>query len=67
MRVDCLIVDDEVMLSKNTVAYFEAFGVSAFHVEDKAGCLAFFREHEAELILLDINLGGDSGFDLCGE
>ena len=65
MKYDCLIVDDEVMLSKNTCEYFNMFGVKTFWVADKKSCLDFFRENEADLILLDINLSDTSGFDLC--
>lgn len=65
MRYDCLIVDDEEALSQSTCEYFNLFDVSAFWVADADGCLRFFKEHTADLILLDINLGGTSGFDLC--
>jgi two-component system response regulator RegX3 len=65
MKYDCLIVDDEEALSQSTCEYFNMFGVSAFWVADAEGCLSFFREHTADLILLDINLGRSSGFDLC--
>jgi len=65
MKYDCLIVDDEVMLSQNTCEYFNMFGVKTAWVADEASCLEFFRENEADLILLDINLGGASGFHLC--
>ncbi|MCL2528725.1 MAG: response regulator transcription factor [Coriobacteriia bacterium] len=65
MRYDCLIVDDEEALAQSTCEYFSLFGVSAFWAADSETCLQFFREHTAGLILLDINLGSSSGFDLC--
>ena len=65
MKYDCLIVDDEVMLSENTREYFEMFDIKTAWVADEASCLDFFREHETDLILLDVNLGESSGFDLC--
>lgn len=65
MRYDCLIVDDEVMLSENTRDYFNMLGVKTAWAADEKSCLDFFREHDADLILLDINLGSSSGFDLC--
>jgi len=65
MKYDCLIVDDEEMLSENTREYFEMFDVRTAWVADEASCLAFLREHETDLILLDVNLGESSGFDLC--
>jgi two-component system response regulator RegX3 len=41
------------------------FDVPAFWVSDADSCMDFLRENQAELILLDINLGSSSGFDLC--
>jgi len=65
MKYDCLIVDDEVALSESTCEYFNMFDVKTAWVADQQACLDFFLENEASLILLDINLGDDSGFDLC--
>ena len=65
MRYDCLIVDDEIALSESTCEYFNMFDVSTAWVENAQDCLSFFEENEAKLILLDINLGDDSGFELC--
>lgn len=65
MRYDCLIVDDEVMLAETTSDYFNVFGVKSAYVESAEDCLEFLKENEVSLILLDINLGGMSGFDLC--
>jgi len=65
MKYDCLIVDDEVALSQSTCEYFNMFGVRSFWASDANACMDFFRENETRLILLDINLGSSSGFDLC--
>jgi len=65
MMYDCLIVDDEVMLSENTCEYFNMFNVKTAWVADREACLEFFRNNNTDLILLDINLGNSSGFDLC--
>ena len=65
MKYDCLIVDDEAMLSENTRDYFNMLGVKTAWVADEKSCLEFFRENDAGVILLDINLGETSGFDLC--
>ncbi|MDR1187354.1 MAG: response regulator transcription factor [Bifidobacteriaceae bacterium] len=64
-RVDCLIVDDEAALSGATVEYFTMLGTSAAWVPDAAGALTFLANHDVGLILLDINLDGESGFSLC--
>lgn len=65
MKYDCLIVDDEIPLSQSTCEYFNMFEVKTTWAADAASCLAFFRENQTDLILLDINLGDDSGFALC--
>ena len=65
MKYDCLIVDDEEMLSESTREYFTTFGVTTGWVADEKSCLDFLRAHQVGLILLDINLGKTSGFALC--
>jgi len=65
MKYDCLVVDDEVALSESTCEYFNLFDVKTAWVADEQSCLDFFHDNEADLILLDINLGEASGFDLC--
>lgn len=65
MHYDCLIVDDETELAKMTAEYFEMLGVRTQYVDSAASCYAFLEENTADLILLDINLGNGSGFDVC--
>lgn len=65
MTYDCLIVDDEKELAKATCEYFEMFDVSAIVAFDAKECLQVIIEHQIKVILLDINLGMDSGFTLC--
>ena len=65
MHYSVLIVDDEAELSEYTARYFNMSGVSAQYVLDQASALRFFEENTCSLVLLDINLGGDSGFELC--
>lgn len=65
MKYDCLIVDDEAALSESTLEYFELFGVKTAWADSADSCLTFFKANSADLILLDINLGNDSGFSLC--
>ncbi|MDE6518574.1 MAG: response regulator, partial [Acetatifactor sp.] len=67
MKYDCLIVDDEKMLADSTAEYFNLFGVKTAAVYRVEECRHFFRENEAQLLLLDINLGDGSGFALCRE
>lgn len=67
MKYDCLIIDDESMLADSTAEYFNLFDVSTAVVYSVSGCREFFRENTAQLLLLDINLGDGSGFELCRE
>ncbi len=67
MKYNCLIVDDEKLLADSTAEYFNLFGVRTAVAYNSDGCRRFFTENTAELILLDINLGDGSGFDLCRE
>jgi len=64
-HVDCLIVDDEEALSESTVTYFTMFDVSTAWVATGAECFAFLATHHVSLILLDVNLDGESGFEVC--
>ena len=65
MHYNCLIIDDEVELSKMTQEYFEMFEVSCACVVTAQDCLRFLEENTADVFLLDINLGNESGFALC--
>ena len=65
MHYDCLIVDDEAELAKMTAEYFEMFDVKTCYVTSAADCYAFLEKNEADVILLDINLGEGSGFEVC--
>lgn len=65
MRYDCLIIDDEKELADNTRDYFNLFDVSSYSVYGRDEAMGFLKDNEASLILLDINLGDGSGFELC--
>ena len=67
MTYDCLIIDDEKLLADSTAEYFGFFGVKAAVVYSSSECRSFFSENAARLLLLDINLGDGSGFELCKE
>ncbi len=65
MHYNCLIIDDEEELARMTAEYFRMFDVSTQYVCSAAECYKFFEDNTADLILLDINLGDGSGFDVC--
>lgn len=65
MKYKCLVVDDELAIGQATSEYLTMFDVPTAYVTDSASCLEFFKTNEASLLLLDINLGNESGFTLC--
>ena len=65
MKYDCLIVEDDKLIGESTCEYFNAFGIKTHRVENYQSCMEFLYDHEADLILLDINLPDGSGFDIC--
>lgn len=67
MNYDCLIIDDEKLLADSTAEYFNLFGVKTAVAYNAQECREFFRQDTAGLLLLDINLGDSSGFELCQE
>lgn len=67
MRYNCLIIDDEKTLADSTAEYFSLFGITAYAVYSAAECRDFLKDNSADLLLLDINLGDGSGFELCRE
>ena len=67
MKYDCLIIDDEKLLADSTAEYFNLFGIKTAIAYSASECRDFFRANTAQLLLLDINLGDGSGFELCKE
>lgn len=65
MNYNCLIIDDEQDLSRMTQEYFEMFGVTSAVAASSEECMSFLEENSADIFLLDINLGNESGFALC--
>lgn len=65
MHYQCLIVDDEIELAQMTCEYFQMFDVSCAYVGSVAEYDEFMRENTIDLLLLDVNLGQQSGFLLC--
>ena len=63
--LDCLVIDDEISIAETICEYFGLFGVSCEYAAGfDAGILAA-AEKQPSLILLDVNLDGQSGFLLC--
>lgn len=65
MQYSCLIVDDEEMIAQSTCEYFNMFDVRSHYVTGYEQCLEFLKDNQVSLLLLDVNLDGRSGFELC--
>ena len=65
MEYKCLIVDDDITIAENTAEYFNIFDISTAFVTSYEDAVCFLEENETSLVLLDINLGDRSGFELC--
>ena len=60
-----LIVDDDEVIAASTAEYFNMFDVPSAYVTSYDAAVDFLDDHLVSLLLLDINLGDKSGFDLC--
>ncbi len=65
MHYQCLIIDDEIALSESTCEYFNMFDVKTYWVSNEKDCYNFLLNNTVDLMLLDINLGESSGFEIC--
>jgi two-component system response regulator RegX3 len=64
-NIKCLIIDDEEVIGQTTSEYFNMFDVSCDYVTNYEAAINFLSEHQVSLLLLDINLGERTGFELC--
>ena len=63
--LDCLVIDDETSIVETICEYFHLFGVSCEYATDFESGRQAVADKQPSLILLDVNLGGQSGFALC--
>ena len=64
-KVSVLIVDDDEVIAQSTAEFFNMFEVNTAYVTSFDDAVKFLDAHLVSLLLLDINLGDKSGFDLC--
>ena len=60
-----LMIDDDELIARSTSEYFNILGCKTAFVTSYDAAVEFLDTHEISLLLLDINLGDRSGFDLC--
>ena len=65
MDYKCLMIDDDEIIAENTAEYFNAFDIKTAYVTSYENAVDFLAENTVSLLLLDINLGDKSGFELC--
>ncbi|MBQ7990743.1 MAG: response regulator transcription factor [Oscillospiraceae bacterium] len=65
MNYRVLMIDDDETIAANTAEYFNIFDIRTAYVTGFEAALAFLEENTVSLLLLDINLGDRSGFELC--
>ena len=62
-----LIIEDDKDLSYITADMLKSYGYQVECVEDAAAAYALLMNHRFDLIILDINLPDESGFEVCIE
>ena len=65
MNEKILIVEDEVRIVRTLRLYLEQAGFAVTAVHDGAQALPAFRQERPSLVLLDLNLPGQDGLDIC--
>lgn len=61
----CLIIDDDPTIAETTAEYFNIFDIKTAYVTSYEEAESFLEKNSVSLLLLDINLGERSGFELC--
>ncbi|MBR4025267.1 MAG: response regulator transcription factor [Firmicutes bacterium] len=60
-----LMIDDDEVIAQTTSEYLNMFDVKTAYVTSYEAATEFLDKNLVSLLLLDINLGDKSGFDLC--
>ncbi len=65
MSFKVLMIDDDEVIAQSTAEYFNMFDIKTAYVTGFEEAVEFLKKEQAALLLLDINLGDKSGFELC--
>lgn len=65
MDYKVLVIDDDEVIAQSTAEYFNMFDIKTAYVISFEEAVEFFEKKQVSLLLLDINLGDKSGFELC--
>lgn len=67
MNTDILIVDDDRELAGIMKDMLEDYGYQVYTAISSEEAYDFLEQHKAKLIILDINMPGDNGFEMCAQ
>jgi DNA-binding response OmpR family regulator len=62
-----LIVEDEQQIARLVRLYLEEAGYTAYEVHSGDDAIPAFRHEQPDLVILDLNLPGRDGLDICRE
>lgn len=65
--MDCYVIDDEAVVAQSICEYFRLFELTCDYAVSYEEGLAYLKRNPVSVLLLDINLGKESGFSLCKE
>ncbi len=65
MDYKVLMIDDDEVIAQSTAEYFNMFEIKTAYVTSYEDAVEFLEKNTVSLLLLDINLGDRSGFELC--
>ena len=65
MEYKVLMIDDDEVIAQSTAEYFNLFDIKTAYVTSYEEAVEFLEKNQVSLLLLDINLGDKSGFELC--
>jgi len=63
--LDCFVIDDDANIASTICEYFRLFDLSCEYAADYVSGLSAITEKQPSVVLLDINLGERTGFELC--
>jgi DNA-binding NarL/FixJ family response regulator len=69
MKIKVFIVDDHYMVVEGIRSMLQTEPAVEWlgHASNSDSCLAFLKQHQPDVVLMDINMPGKSGIELCSE
>ena len=67
MNKTILIIEDDEVMALTLAGFLQKQGYTTFTQEDGSNILGLIDEHEPDALILDVNLPGKDGFEICRE